>query len=165
MAISLAVASGLSFIIEEDISVKWPNDIIAGDKKVSGILIENQSVGSQLTTTIVGIGINVNQRTLSYPAAASLIQVTGRTFDLNEIFQVVLSEVESWYMQLRSGAHHVISEAYHVKLYRRGVPQVFAASGVEFTGTISGVDESGRLRVTVGGEERKFSLKEITMLR
>jgi BirA family biotin operon repressor/biotin-[acetyl-CoA-carboxylase] ligase len=52
-------------------SIKWPNDIYFGDKKIGGILIENSLQGSKLNTSIVGIGLNINQKTFRSDASKS----------------------------------------------------------------------------------------------
>lgn len=164
MTLSLAVVSALSFFVTGDLAVKWPNDIMLGGRKVGGILIENQSQGSQLTASIAGIGININQKHLPFPQAGSLIQFTGQTLDLNEVLQAVLFEAESRYLQLRAGSVGTIEADYQRLLYKRDVNQTFESAGSRFTGVISGVDDSGRLCIKVGGEERRFSLKEVRMV-
>lgn len=164
MAVALGIAEGLGEQVPSGITLKWPNDIMSEGKKVGGVLIENQSQGPQLSVAIVGIGINVNQRELPHPGAGSLIQVLGRETPLQEILHTLLTAIEARYLQLRSGAHAIIQNDYHARLHRVGVPQTFEAEGKSFTGIIRGVDESGRLRVQEGDEERVFALKEIRMV-
>lgn len=164
MAIALGCATGLTQFIKETVCVKWPNDLMIGDRKVGGILIENQTQGSQLTSSIVGIGVNVNQLSLAHSNATSFIQVTGTSHDLNDVFQTLLSTLEARYIQLRSGGAESIRRDYLKNLYRLRVQQSFEAEGHNFLGTISGIDESGRLCVDVGNETKKFSLKQIRMV-
>jgi BirA family biotin operon repressor/biotin-[acetyl-CoA-carboxylase] ligase len=85
----------------------------------------------------------------------------GRESDLNDVFQLVVGAIEARYLQLRSGGHAVIERDYLGRLYRLDVPQEFEADGAVFTGTIIGVDDSGRIRIQVGEEERRYSLKEV----
>lgn len=54
-----------------NVSIKWPNDIYAGNKKIAGILIENNIRGSQWTFAVVGIGLNINQEEFSYLKTAT----------------------------------------------------------------------------------------------
>jgi BirA family biotin operon repressor/biotin-[acetyl-CoA-carboxylase] ligase len=161
MAVAIGIAEGLAGIVTSGILLKWPNDILMGGKKVGGVLIENQSQGAQLSVAIVGIGINVNARELPHPGAGALIQAVGRESDLNDVFQLVVGAIEARYLQLRSGGHAVIERDYLGRLYRLDVPQEFEADGAVFTGTIIGVDDSGRIRIQVGEEERRYSLKEV----
>lgn len=164
MAIALGCATGLSEFIQDAVYVKWPNDLMIGDRKVGGILIENQSLGTQLTSSIVGIGINVNQRKFAQPNACSLIQVTESSHDLNDVFQALLANLEARYIQLRSGGAEAIRKDYLSHLYRLRVQHPFESEGNRFIGTITGIDEYGRLCVEVGNETKKFSLKEIRMV-
>lgn len=164
MAVSLGVVSALALLGSQAPRIKWPNDILVEGRKVGGILIENQSQGNHLTLSIVGIGLNVNQRQFSFPTASSLSLLTANMFDLNEVFQRVVSEVETRYLQLRSGSVDVLAKDYHNLLFKRGISHAFEIEGVPFEGTITGVDESGRLCMMVGGKERTFSLKEVRMV-
>lgn len=164
MTMSLGCAAGLSGFLKEAVTVKWPNDLMIGDRKVGGILIENQSMGSRLTSSIVGIGINVNQPKFSHANACSLIQFTGKVLELNDIFHSILSMLEARYVQLRSGGAEVIRKDYLKHLYRFKVRQTFESEGNQFVGAISGIDESGMLCVDTGNETKKFSMKEIRMV-
>ncbi len=164
MAVALGIASALQRWVGNSVQLKWPNDLMTDDRKLGGVLIENQSQGTQLTTSIVGIGINVNQRVLPFAHACSLIQVLGSPVELNDVFVRIASGVEAKYMQLRSGAHDLLGEEYLSLLYRKGVPQLFEAGGRSFTGVISGVDETGRLLVLEGETEQAYSMKEIMMV-
>lgn len=161
MATALGITEGLAAFVPQGLSVKWPNDLMWNDRKVGGILIENQSQGPQLTTSITGIGVNVNQQRFTHAGAGSLIQASGCTLELNEVFQQILGAIEARYLQLRSGGHVVIRNDYHEALFRRGVAQVFESEGKTFKGMIQGVDEVGRLRIRVGEEERCYDLKEV----
>lgn len=165
MAVALGIAEGLAVFVPSGLAVKWPNDILIEGKKVCGILIENQSQGTQLSVSIVGIGINVNQREQPVPTAGSLVQWVGSTLDLDAVFQQLVIAIEARYLQLRTGGHAVIQGDYHRQLYRIGVPQSFEADGVAFDGVIVGVDELGRLKVQVGEEKRRYGLKEVKFSR
>lgn len=164
MAVALGIASGLKHWVGNSLALKWPNDLMTDDRKLGGVLIENQSQGTQLTASIVGIGINVNQRVLPFPHACSVIQVVGSPVELNDVFARIAAGVEAKYMQLRSGAHDLIRDEYLTLLYRRGVSHPFEADGRTFTGVIDGVDDTGRLLVSDGEVQRAYSMKEIRML-
>lgn len=98
-AISEAAALAIADTIAEygvETKVKWPNDIYAGDKKICGILIENSLTGAELTHTIIGAGININQsRFLSdAPNPVSIFQLTGKETDLVEFRNRVAQHLE-----------------------------------------------------------------------
>ena len=84
--VSMAVANSIATVVAKyvkDVSVKWPNDIYAGDKKLCGILIENRLQGDVIKDSIIGVGLNVNQLCFvsDAPNPISLANLTGRQFD------------------------------------------------------------------------------------
>ena len=90
MAISLAILKALKGLNIPDLSIKWPNDILSADKKVCGILIENV-IKNKLNSTIIGIGVNVNQTEFNnLPKASSLKVITGIHYNLDEILQGII---------------------------------------------------------------------------
>jgi BirA family biotin operon repressor/biotin-[acetyl-CoA-carboxylase] ligase len=161
MAVSLGVACALQTGLSKPIKLKWPNDILVDDKKIGGILIENQVKGSFITTTIIGIGINVNQSGFPYPTASSLSNFSGHAWNLNETFQKLLRSIEQEYLLVRDRNGSTLKQRYLSWLYKINEPHLFKTGEEDFTGAISGVDEDGRLCVEHGGSIRKFAFKEI----
>src|SRR5688572_5475237 len=92
--------------------IKWPNDILVHEKKISGILIENQLQGPSILHSIAGIGLNINQRNFTAPSAISLAMLTGNRFELEEELPVVLGFIESRYLQLRQGNYDQLMNLY-----------------------------------------------------
>ena len=60
-AISLGVKDCIEHFVPKNVKIKWPNDIYINDKKTCGILIQNTLSGAQISSSIIGIGININQ--------------------------------------------------------------------------------------------------------
>ena len=84
-AVSVAIVDVLSqFIDNQQLFIKWPNDIYFGDKKLAGMLIQNTVEGRMMGTSIIGIGLNVNQMEFSkdIPNPISLKMILGKDFDL-----------------------------------------------------------------------------------
>ena len=87
ICVSVGIVNALEQLGIPDLKVKWPNDILSGNFKIGGILIENMILGSKIRASVIGIGLNVNQDIFkSAPHAASLKNVTGHAFDLDEVF-------------------------------------------------------------------------------
>jgi len=80
--ISLGIHDYLNTIIS-GCKIKWPNDIYAGDDKIAGILIENSLAGNAITSSVAGIGLNINQEVFSeqIPNPVSLKMITGINYD------------------------------------------------------------------------------------
>ncbi|MEK7257732.1 MAG: biotin--[acetyl-CoA-carboxylase] ligase [Bacteroidota bacterium] len=158
----------LSFSGMPPVFIKWSNDIYIGDKKVVGILIQNILIGSILRSSVVGIGININQIVFltNPPNPTSLKLETGSDFDLEILLADLCSCLEKRYLQLKSQKISLLRQDYLSHLYRLHQPAFYQRSNGEiFRGTIAGVAESGKLEMVLeaGGIEY-FDLKEIRFL-
>lgn len=106
-----------SYLPEEHLRIKWPNDIYYKDKKLVGILIENCLSGAWLSHSIVGVGVNVNQTCWrsQAPNPISMRQISGKEYDVEKIMQ-------EWISSMKSGENRNtedIKAAYMQRLYRR----------------------------------------------
>lgn len=163
-AVSLAVVDTLGlFGIEA--SVKWPNDIYIGDKKVAGILIENEIMASCLSRSVVGIGLNVNQPGFSpeLPNPVSMLGAAGGEFDRAEVLETFCTAFARHYGQLENGEPGKLDEDYYTRLYLADTPHLFRLpEGRALEGTIRRIGPGGELIVeTEGGALRSFLFKEI----
>jgi BirA family biotin operon repressor/biotin-[acetyl-CoA-carboxylase] ligase len=165
MAVSLGVFDFLSARIPGRVKIKWPNDLLIGDKKIAGILIENGLAGEQIQQSIVGIGLNVNQFLFSINTATSLKLETGLDFVNNDELNSLVEKLEGRYLQLRAGRRLELLNTYLRNLYRVGEEHPFLVNGQKMQGRIEGVDESGRLKIHTNGMDRFFGLKEISFVR
>lgn len=146
--------------------VKWPNDIYVGNRKIAGVLIENVIQGKTIVRSIVGIGLNVNQKDFGSLNATSISLETGMAYSLDE---VLFSFIGAFNSKLKEMERDAIHDEYHSQLYWLGEQRNFEdMHGEKIEGTITGVDEIGRLCVDVIFDEvvqqRVFSLKEIKFL-
>ena len=100
--VTLAIINALQDYIRQQITIKWPNDIYVGDKKLCGILIENALCGPTIDTCIVGIGININQELFvsDAPNPVSLKQLNGRDNDREEIFGEIYQNIIRYYADM-----------------------------------------------------------------
>ena len=135
------------------------------DKKVCGILIENQVQGQQLTQAVVGIGLNVNQKIFEWPHASSLSVCSGFDFDKADLLDVLLIKLDARYRQLKRHEFQQLTSDYYAVMYWKGKRHEFQSGEKIFAGVIEGIDEVGRLLVLVEGEVLKFNFKEIKFLR
>lgn len=101
-------------------AIKWPNDIYIGPNKVCGILIEHQLSGNNLISSIVGIGINVNQnRFEGAPNPTSLYLETGVIQELDLLLPQVLQQLQKWYQTLKDGKISLIDRSYEKLLINK----------------------------------------------
>jgi BirA family biotin operon repressor/biotin-[acetyl-CoA-carboxylase] ligase len=165
MAVALGLHDYLLTKTNRPVRIKWPNDILVDDKKVCGILIENQLQGQHFTNSLVGIGLNINQQTFAVSTATSLSLVTGQRYELAAELPLLLAALEARYLQLREGRLETLKDQYLNNLYWRGEQRSFTSANTTFNGTITGIDASGKLKVETMTGLRTFDLKEIAYVR
>jgi BirA family transcriptional regulator, biotin operon repressor / biotin---[acetyl-CoA-carboxylase] ligase len=168
-AVSLGLADAVKEILPEndDIRIKWPNDIYIGDKKLAGTLIQNGVKGSSFDFAVIGIGLNVNQDHFPGEAAnpISLKLAAGKEFDLEEIFEVVSDKISRRYEQLKQGIKHDMDEDYLNLLYRIKQHSDFNYKGNRIHARITGVNRYGQLILEIPGEKIiEVDLKEISFV-
>jgi len=161
--ISLALVDLLSDGIGS-VSVKWPNDIYIENKKLAGILIENSVSGSYIHSSVIGVGLNLNQEKFSeqLPNPVSLNQITQKNYSPETVVQQLKDKLWSWYRKLEDGQHDFIDSAYFRKLYRREQWSRFKKGDDFFEARIKGIGEYGQLILEMrNGAEQTFQFKEV----
>jgi BirA family biotin operon repressor/biotin-[acetyl-CoA-carboxylase] ligase len=108
MIASVAAVRAIKRVAGLKSRIKWPNDVIISDKKVCGILIENEVAGGRVNYADIGIGINVNLNPRDFPEiadiATSLSHEAGREILRAELAAELLNEMEKLYLQAQNGA-------------------------------------------------------------
>lgn len=140
--------------------------MMVNGKKVCGILIENILRENRLQSSVIGVGINVNQTLFEGLNATSLSLEEKKQFDLKAVLSLFCCHFEKWYLLLKQGRLEKINESYMEHLYRRDEwARYEAADGTSFTARIEKVEENGLLCLEImNGEQKKFSFKEIKSL-
>lgn len=170
MMVSLAIHDVLSSYTE-GISIKWPNDIYWKDKKICGILIENELQGCEIAQCIIGIGLNVNQikfRSLA-PNPISLRQITAQEHDRERLLQQILNTIYLYYEEIKRNqekAFDQFHQRYMSYLYRREKTTFFHdASGI-FRARIVATEIDGHLLLEDEvGTIRRYAFKEVQYIR
>ena len=132
---------------ESGVKIKWPNDVNIGDAKVAGILIENSIRNNKIVSSIIGIGLNINQTRFGsdIPNPTSLKLISGKNLDLDICLSELCSCIEARYLQLKSGNKGEISNDYLKVLYRYKQMSIYEINGNPFTASITGISEQGKL--------------------
>lgn len=151
-----------------DARIKWTNDIYVGDRKITGVLIDNVIKDGRLVRSGVGVGVNVNQAEFDewIPNPTSLALETGREHDRREILGLFYDNLMSRFGALRDGRRDEIARDYHSLIYRLDTPAEFSLPGGErFTGVIRGVEPRGGLIVEgPGGVRKSYLFGEISFI-
>jgi len=163
---SLAIRDFISTIVN-DVSIKWPNDIIVRNDKIAGILIENAIIKNEIEYTVAGAGININQERFSQGAKnpTSLKILTKTSHDTEECLVKVLNDIDLRYKQLLYEKKPVLDSDYISSLYRYNQWTEFKDNRGIFEGKIINVTGTGRLQI----EDRKsrvyeYGFKEVDFL-
>ena len=166
VAISMGVFYFLSEFIDENLKVKWSNDIYFGDKKMGGILIENSLQGYQIGHSIIGIGLNINQTKFSNEGATSLRNVTQNPlkYDLSELLKKLLENIEINYLKIKNNDYESLKIKYLSNLYRFEEHHYFRRNGQQFLGQIIGIDKTGKLGIETDGNVIYFDFKEVEFM-
>ena len=167
--LSICVALGLSDSLKKfrpGFKIKWPNDIYFQDKKIAGVLIENQMNRFVYQNAVVGIGLNVNQPHFDdLSNAISLKQITGQEFPLEKVMEHICQSLEARYLMLRSGHFKDLKKAYISNLYGLNQLQFFMVDNKRFNGKIINVLRNGFLQIElINGEIHDYDIKEIKFL-
>lgn len=164
---SLAVKNALSRFTD-DIRIKWPNDIYWREKKICGMLIENDLIGRRIKNSVIGIGMNVNQERFpaNLPNPVSLKQITGSEQDRKYILDIFTTEFFMLYREFQNKGRKAIEDEYMLDLYRVNEYHWYKDTNGHFRAIIEDVLPSGHLVVkTLGeGEKRKYAFKEIAFI-
>lgn len=157
---SLSVTSFLSSQGVEA-SIKWPNDIYFRNRKISGILIENNIVGDEIVSSVIGIGINLNQTEFPELSNATSVKlITGSSIAIKEALEEFC---EVFKRTLSLFGNNSLSDIYEDKLFHKGRLCRYSdyLRDTEFEGKIIGVTDTGRLIVEEGPRRRTYAFKEI----
>lgn len=164
-AISLALQQVCQELMPDKVvTLKWPNDVLVGNRKIAGILLENQLETHRVRASIAGIGLNVNQT--EFPIAirskaTSLKLETGQDFEIKVVLEQILQRIEAHYLAIRAGKTAYMEHEYLQQLFQYQEEGDFIVDGKRQTAILVGVDPQGRLALQFGQSLRYFQMKEV----
>jgi len=165
--VSLAVSDfAQQKLPDQKVKIKWPNDILADNFKIAGILIENFLRKNKIHTSIIGIGLNINQTFFKdLPRAGSFKMFTHKNYNLEELLPDLAEQIEK---KVYDGIHTPLSEIlkkYESHLFRINKVSTFQfPDGNLAKGKIKGIQPSGKLWVEFEGTQKEFDIKEIKLV-
>lgn len=149
------------------ITVKWPNDIYWHDRKICGMLIENDLTGHTLFYSVIGIGININQQQFhsNAPNPVSLTQITGREYDREEILDTFLQRLYARYLELIREEDAAIARDYMSALYRAEGFHPYRDEQGLFHARIHSIEPTGHLVLQrEDGRLSRYAFKEVSVV-
>lgn len=166
-AVSIGVHLTLKKMLVPQVTIKWPNDIMSYSKKMTGILIENQLKHNKIVSSVIGIGLNVNEENFeNLPQATSILLSTGKKHNLDEVLKLVSEAILNQLERVEQGDYQNLKKEYEKVLFRKNIISVFENNqGIRFNGKIKGVSEAGEILIENDQEIiSKHQLKEIKYL-
>ncbi|MBL1410282.1 biotin--[acetyl-CoA-carboxylase] ligase [Sphingobacterium faecale] len=162
---SLAVYDVVEEILQKDIFIKWPNDIMVGKRKIAGILLENKISAQLIKTVIAGIGINVYQQEFPIEIAHKTTSLVLEHPDIDLTILDLVKRIQKrllYYQTIfEKDRFDALLQLYNNRLFLRGIDSNFIVNGASITGQIQGVGPDGILSVLQGHEIQKYDLKGI----
>lgn len=168
---SLAVGLALLQVVRDcgvsSAGLKWPNDVLVGERKLAGILLELSGDPADVCHVVIGIGLNVNMLAAEVGAIGqpwtSMRMELGRQLDRNELVCALNRQLSHYLdIQLRHGFAALQDEWQRSHLWQLR-PVALTAGGEPVEGVVLGVDQSGAVRMQVEGIERVFSGGELSL--
>ncbi len=167
--ISKIVAISIKKVLDkyaENISIKWTNDIYWKNKKMGGILIENSVQKNKITSSVVGIGLNINQKTFddNLPNPISLFNVTQKKVDKKNLLEQIIDEIIA---NFQSYNKDEIDKKYFESLFLKDKKTEFldVKKQQKFWAVIKNVENSGQLILETAEKEiRKYFFKEVEFI-
>jgi BirA family biotin operon repressor/biotin-[acetyl-CoA-carboxylase] ligase len=166
-AVSIALVNVLHSYKMPKIAIKWPNDILSSNKKICGILVENVMQKDEIKSSIIGIGLNVNQ--LNFPTnfnATSMLKEIEAEVDLDEFLNLLITELKIQISYITNSSTNVLKKNYLKYLYKKNTPAMFKNSkGVLFMGKILDVSSEGKLQIELENDSvKEFGIKEVSFV-
>jgi BirA family biotin operon repressor/biotin-[acetyl-CoA-carboxylase] ligase len=168
LSAAIAVAETLVERGVAGVDIKWPNDVMVNDRKISGVLAEALSAGSESMRVILGVGVNLNH--LSFPAelsgiATSFAIETGKPIAVEEFRDRLLEKIARWYESWRDEPASIAGRWSRLSTYTRGQRVAVTIGKEQLIGMTDGLTETGALRLITDDGVRTILTGEVTKLR
>lgn len=168
-AVSLSIVRWLDRYLPDgmEASIKWPNDIYVGDRKICGILIEHVLTAGRIERTIIGVGININQKAFysDAPNPVSLTQLTGLTYPLDSMLREVTADIISLVEAEDRAGGDLTATDYMSRLWRRNGFHPYRDAAGDFTARIADVAPDGTLTLLRPDNTlSRYAFKEVTAI-
>ncbi len=166
LAAAVAVAETLRLDIQLEVDIKWPNDVLASSRKISGILVETAIEKEQLLYAVMGIGVNLAQR--EFPeeirdSATSILMESGKLMAADDFLALLLGRLEYWYRMALSSPGAVIARWSELSSYAHDCPVTIETSGGLVDGLTRGLTAGGALIVETGSQRHEITSGEVKL--
>ena len=165
LIVGLAVLSSLREFGSRDAGLKWPNDVLVGNKKIAGILLELVGDPADVCHVVIGIGINVNMMVASDvdQSWTSVRLEAGQAINRNELIVALGRNLQGYLIRHEAEGFAAIQAEWESNHLWQGREVTLIAGTHTVDGVVAGVDQQGALRLNVAGQEKVFSGGELSL--
>ncbi|QAX87218.1 bifunctional biotin--[acetyl-CoA-carboxylase] synthetase/biotin operon repressor [Pseudomonas sp. DTU12.3] len=165
LVVGLAVMQTLRSFGVVNAGLKWPNDVLVGNKKIAGILLELIGDPADVCHVVLGIGINVNMQTADEVDQqwTSIRLESGNNCDRNALVAELSKQLDTYIQRHQAGGFSVLREEWEANhlWQERSVSLIAGTNHID--GVVLGIDNQGALRLRVNGVEKVFSGGELSL--
>jgi BirA family biotin operon repressor/biotin-[acetyl-CoA-carboxylase] ligase len=164
--IAISLRDFIFNITGKNVEIKWPNDILVNEQKIAGVLIENQLRNSKIHSSIIGIGLNVNQINFTNNLSASSLRVlTHREYDLSSLLEIFLNVFNSNLSILKKQKFNSIDAQYLKYLFNYNKWSSYKEKDVVFKAKLNSVNKQGLLELDLeNGTTKLYDFQQISQL-
>jgi BirA family transcriptional regulator, biotin operon repressor / biotin---[acetyl-CoA-carboxylase] ligase len=158
---SLAVSDTIAQLTGLKPTLKWPNDVLVGPRKISGTLIELSTEADMVRFVVIGIGLNVNlemkdmDKEIRAKATSFLVE-TKKTFERPRVCGILLSNLEQYYGVFKNDGPRAICDIWEQKAQIRGKYLEINQMGEVYAGLAEGIDRAGAILLDIDGTTKKI---------
>jgi BirA family biotin operon repressor/biotin-[acetyl-CoA-carboxylase] ligase len=162
-SISISIIEVLKKLGCKKVSVKWPNDIMADGKKIGGILIENIIKGNLIKSSIIGVGLNINQdKFKDLPNATSLYIETNQKNSLDKVLVYLCDDMKNSIINVLLKKNNYIINKFSKLLWKKNSFITFSINETDFKAILRGISSQGNLLLEFkNGKLKEFDLNHI----
>jgi BirA family biotin operon repressor/biotin-[acetyl-CoA-carboxylase] ligase len=165
LVVGLAVMQALRELGVSAAGLKWPNDVLVGQKKIAGILLELVGDPADVCHVVLGVGINVNMQMTDEVDQqwTSMRLETGKVFDRNQMVAVLSEKLQGYLHRHQLEGFSAIQSEWEQNHLWQGRAVSLIAGVTQIDGEVLGIDKQGALRLKVDGVEKSFSGGELSL--
>ena len=162
---SLSILEILKLYDIPKLKIKWPNDIMSGNKKIAGILIENSFLRNKIVDSIIGIGLNVNQIDFDLITGATSMKILkNESFDLNKLSKEFIEKFSLLEHQIKNLSKDELVKKFTFHLYGLRKKQKFEIGNKVVEGSVLGISDDYRLKVQIDKQTKYFDNGQIKLI-
>ena len=160
--VAVSIKDTLSFFLKHKIHLKWPNDVLVERRKIAGVLIESQWKGNNLFSSIIGVGLNVNQTHFEYGFdATSMKLLSANDYDLKEVLRVLCTKLNFNFNRLLSKEYSDLQQDYLSSLYKYNEKTHFKIGDQLEEVVLKDVNENGMVSLEMlGGKIKEYDFSQ-----